>query len=105
MKLTGSTLLLLEDEALLRRRLAGHLERNGVEVTQVVLMAPAALTHHDDGGQRCVRLTTLYPDDSDKNSLHFKMPATSLHAPPGWYMLFLITNEGVPANAFFVNLG
>ena len=41
MKLTGSTLLLLEDEALLRRRLAGHLERNGVEVTQVGTLAEA----------------------------------------------------------------
>jgi hypothetical protein len=68
-------------------------------------MAPEALTHHDDGGQRCVRLATLYPDDTYPGSLHFLLPATNRHAPPGWYMLFLITNEGVPANAFWVNLG
>ena len=70
-----------------------------------MLMAPAALTHHDDGGQRLVRLSTLYPDDAIPGSMHFKMPATYRHAPPGWYMLFLITNEGVPANAYWVNLG
>lgn len=77
----------------------------GVSVTQVVLVAPAAVTHHDDGGQRLVRLTTLFPDDSNPSSMHVLMPATNRHAPPGWYMLFVITNEGVPANAFFLNLG
>ena len=77
----------------------------GVEVAQVVLMAPAALTHHDDGGQRLVRLATLYPDDAiGAGSLHFLLPPSYLHAPPGWYMLFLVTNEGVPANAFWINL-
>jgi two-component system response regulator AtoC len=41
MKLSGSSLLLLEDEALLRRRIAAHLEKNGVEVTQVGTLAEA----------------------------------------------------------------
>ncbi|MEO6597229.1 MAG: galactose oxidase-like domain-containing protein [Planctomycetota bacterium] len=77
----------------------------GVEVAQVVLMAPAAVTHHCDGGQRCVRLASLYTEDAIPGSLHILMPATHRHAPPGWYMLFVITNEGVPANAFWVNLG
>ncbi|MEO6593517.1 MAG: galactose oxidase-like domain-containing protein, partial [Planctomycetota bacterium] len=77
----------------------------GVEVAQVVLMPPAAVTHHDDGGQRCVRLASVYNEDATPGSLHILMPATHRHAPPGWYMLFLITNEGVPANAFWVNLG
>ena len=39
MKLSGSTLLLLEDEPLLRRRIAAHLEKEGFEVTQAATLA------------------------------------------------------------------
>lgn len=41
MKLNGATLLLLEDESLLRRRIAAQLEREGVSVTQVGTLAEA----------------------------------------------------------------
>jgi DNA-binding NtrC family response regulator len=41
MKLSGSSLLLLEDEPLLRRRIASHLEKDGVEVTQAATLAEA----------------------------------------------------------------
>jgi two-component system response regulator AtoC len=41
MKLSGSSLLLLEDEPLLRRRIAAHLEKDGVEVTQAGTLAEA----------------------------------------------------------------
>ncbi len=41
MKLSGATLLLLEDEPLLRRRIAAHLEKLGVEVTSATTLAEA----------------------------------------------------------------
>src|SRR5688572_5598826 len=41
MKLSGTSLLLLEDEPLLRRRIAAHLEREGVEVTPASSLAEA----------------------------------------------------------------
>jgi DNA-binding NtrC family response regulator len=41
MKISGSNLLLLEDEPLLRRRIASHLEKEGVEVTQTSSLAEA----------------------------------------------------------------
>jgi DNA-binding NtrC family response regulator len=41
MKLTGASLLLLEDEPLLRRRIAAHLEKLGAEVSQAATMAEA----------------------------------------------------------------
>ncbi len=41
MKLSGLSLLLLEDEPLLRRRIAAHLEKDGVEVTQATTLAEA----------------------------------------------------------------
>jgi DNA-binding NtrC family response regulator len=47
MKLSGLTLLLLEDEPLLRRRIAARLEKDGLEVTAACTMAEAreALRH------------------------------------------------------------
>src|SRR5687768_13539634 len=41
MKLSGSTLLLLEDEPLLRRRIAAQLDKEGLEVTQAATIAEA----------------------------------------------------------------
>lgn len=41
MKLSGSSLLLLEDEPLLRRRIASYLEKDGVELTQAATIAGA----------------------------------------------------------------
>src|SRR5688572_485059 len=41
MKLSGSSLLLLEDEPLLRRRIAAHLDKQGVDVTQAASLAEA----------------------------------------------------------------
>ncbi|MBX3463166.1 MAG: DUF1929 domain-containing protein [Planctomycetes bacterium] len=32
------------------------------------------------------------------------MPASAQHAPPGWYMLFVLTNAGIPSNAVWINL-
>lgn len=41
MKLSGSNLLLLEDEPMLRRRMAAHLEKLGMEVTTAATLAEA----------------------------------------------------------------
>ena len=41
MNFSGSTLLILEDEPLLRKRIAAHLEKQGMEVTAVKSVAEA----------------------------------------------------------------
>lgn len=76
----------------------------GVTIEEAVLLAPAALTHHDDGGQRCIPL--LVQDDSSfpHGSARVTMPASAQYAPPGWYMLFVLTNAGIPSNAVWINL-
>ncbi len=71
-------------------------------VARVVLMRPAALTHHDDGGQRYIELPSW--EDPDTLTRQFNGPPSRFHAPPGWYMLFLVTNQGVPSNAYWVHL-
>ena len=47
MKLSGTSLLLLEDEPLLRRRIASHLEKLGVEVTSAETLAEARQVVHN----------------------------------------------------------
>jgi len=73
-----------------------------ITIDRVVLVRPAALTHHDDGGQRLVRLNTW--DDATPRTVLFQSPATVLHAPPGWWMLFLVNSAGRPSLAYWVNL-
>jgi hypothetical protein len=76
---------------------------DGITVDSVVLMRPAALTHHDDGGQRLVRLTTAAAADGD-TSVEFKSPGTARETPPGWWMMFLVTSSGRPSRAYWVHL-
>lgn len=75
----------------------------GIVVNTVVLVRPAALTHHDDGGQRLVRLAVSNPDDTT-DSITFQSPGTSRHAPVGWWMLFLVNSAGRPSKAYWVHL-
>ncbi|HEX6810898.1 MAG TPA: galactose oxidase early set domain-containing protein [Planctomycetota bacterium] len=74
----------------------------GISITSVVLMRPAALTHHDDGGQRMVRLNAW--DDGTENSVVFQSPPSVLHAQDGWWMLFLVNSAGRPSQAYWVHL-
>ena len=75
----------------------------GAVVEKIVLMRPHAQTHHDDGAQRYVELNS-WPSDDDAQIRFFSGPPSRFHAPPGWYMLFLVTNQGVPSNAWWVHL-
>ncbi|MEO6597942.1 MAG: galactose oxidase-like domain-containing protein [Planctomycetota bacterium] len=58
----------------------------GIEVNSVVLMRPAAMTHHDDGGQRMVRLVAWHDEDQttgSTNNVVFQSPWSDRHAQPG----------------------
>jgi Domain of unknown function (DUF1929) len=80
---------------------------DGITVAGVVLVAPSSVTHHDDGGQRVVRLSIRYDDDQagqPANAIKFRSPANERVAPPGWWMLFLVTTSGRPSQAYWVHL-
>jgi hypothetical protein len=82
---------------------------SGVTVSKVVLMAPASTTHHSDMHQRYVELPI---NSQSAGTLTFFAPwdrcvqANPLHscAPPGYYMLFLVTSQGMPSRAVWVHL-
>ena len=74
---------------------------DAANISQVVLMRPGTSTHAFDMDQRLVGMSFT----SGSGSLTVTAPPNSKIAPPGYYMLFLINNNGVPSVATFVQLG
>ena len=71
-------------------------------VRMVTLVRLAAVTHGFDQNQRFVELDF---DVLDFETLNVTAPANSTRAPPGYYMLFLISTSGVPSRAEYIQLG
>jgi hypothetical protein len=70
-------------------------------IRSVVLMRPGAVTHAFDMDQRYVELRF---DQSGTDLLTIEAPPDPHVAPPGFYMLFLLSEAGVPSEAVFVHL-
>jgi hypothetical protein len=70
------------------------------QIGSVALAAPAAVTHSNDMHQRFVKLefNRLGP------LLLVKLPKTTALTPPGYYMLFVVDQKGIPSVARFVRL-
>ena len=73
---------------------------DAANISQAVLVRPGASTHAFDMDQRLVGLSFT----AGSGSLTVTGPPNSKIAPPGYYMLFLINNSGVPSVASFVLL-
>ena len=73
---------------------------SGPTVTRAVLMAPAATTHANEMNARHVELAITRSGDR----INATAP-TSRVAPPGYYMLFVLTETGVPSRARWVHVG
>lgn len=71
------------------------------EIEKVSLVRLAAVTHNFDHNQRYVPLTFTVIDD---HSIEGDAPADGNEAPPGYYMLFLVSVDGVPSVAKYVRL-
>jgi hypothetical protein len=74
---------------------AGNAER-------AVLVAPGADTHDNDMSQRVVPLAA--PEHVAGGGLNLVAPAGPDLAPPSYYMLFVLSADGVPSQARFVRL-
>lgn len=71
------------------------------DVDEVSLVRLAAVTHSFDQNRRFVPLSFVPSGDT---GLVINAPAEPAIAPPGYYMLFLLSEEGVPSVARFVRL-
>ncbi len=74
---------------------------DAANISQAVLVRPGSSTHSFDMDQRLVGMSFT----AGSGSLTVTGPPNSKIAPPGYYMLFLINNNGVPSVASFVQLG
>ena len=72
-------------------------------VTRGVLVAPGAATHAVDMNQRHVELALT--KRTDGRGYDLAAPGRAALAPPGYYMLFLLNDQGVPSTARFIRLG
>jgi hypothetical protein len=71
------------------------------QVKWISLIRPGLTTHSFNGTQRLVDVSfTLVPPDT----LNADVPGDRNLAPPGWYMLFLTDQDGVPSIAQWVHL-
>jgi hypothetical protein len=73
---------------------------DAANISQVVLVRPGASTHAFDMDQRLVGMSF----SAGSGSLTVTGPPNNKIAPPGYYMLFLINNKGVPSVSQFVLL-
>jgi hypothetical protein len=64
-------------------------------------MAPGVTTHGTEMQARHVELSVTGTDSSGLNAVS---PPSPNVAPPGWYMLFLVTSDGVPSVARWVHV-
>lgn len=70
-------------------------------VRRAVLMRPASVTHTNDMNQRHVELAFT----AGGGGIVATAPPSPNVAPPGWYMLFLLDDAGVPSVAHWIRLG
>jgi hypothetical protein len=72
------------------------------KINRAVLMAPDATTHAFDMNQRSVELEIL--DKVGGRGVDVVAPPSPEVAPPGYYMLFLLNDAGVPSVASWVRI-
>lgn len=72
------------------------------QIAKVSLVRLAAVTHGFDQNQRYVPLNNFAMVDAV--TLRVPVPANVNEAPPGYYMLFLVSNAGVPSVAHYIQL-
>ena len=75
---------------------------DAMDVDSLVLVKCGVTTHSFNMGQRWVGLVLL--GATVDGTITTRAPPTSVVAPPGWYMLFLL-RMGVPSVARFIRLG
>jgi hypothetical protein len=70
-------------------------------IRRAALVRPGAPTHHTDSEQRCVPLDFHRDGRCD---LLLPLPESAAVVPPGYYMLFLLDDSGVPSVGRFIRI-
>ncbi|MFI6513193.1 galactose oxidase-like domain-containing protein [Streptosporangium sp. NPDC050855] len=81
-------------------RRAGFQTPDAARIREVRLMRPSAVTHVTDVEQRSIRLNFIRV----KSGIIVTIPSNPALVPPGWYMLFGVTERGTPSPARWVRV-
>jgi hypothetical protein len=73
----------------------------GVRLEKAVLISPGCITHHSDFHQRCIEVAS---SKTATNQLTVNIPTSDKVAPFGYYMLFVVTNTGIPSEAVWIRI-
>jgi hypothetical protein len=76
--------------------------RDAPGISAAALIRQSSITHQTNTDQRYVGLTLL---GGDSQHLVLNAPPHGGVAPPGYYMLFLLSNVGVPSMAHWIKVG
>lgn len=74
------------------------------KIRSVALIRIGPVTHNWDWGNRYVKLWSEEKKDDKDGTLSVQAPAVPGLAVPGYYMLFAVSDDGVPSEAKFVHL-
>lgn len=74
---------------------------DAVDIASVALIRPNSCTHHTDAGHRYIKLGI---ESVVGDILTVQAPADANVAPPGFYMLFIVNNQGVPSVASWLQV-
>lgn len=77
-----------------------YLTDGGRKIIGVTMVAPGAVTHANDMHQRLVKL----PYVQKGREIQITVPSSKSLLPPGYYMLFVINDKGIPSVAKFVRV-
>jgi hypothetical protein len=96
--ITDAPLSIDQPEAMFEVKVSGVA---GTDIKSVMLMRLGSSTHSFNMDQRAVSLPIKA---ASTFTLTVKAPKTNWVVPPGYYMLFVVSNDGVPSEASFVRV-
>lgn len=76
---------------------------DGTRIRKATLLGVGSVTHHFDYGQRYVELM-VRRTQGEAGNLEILPPLSSSMAPPGYYLLFLVDDAGIPSVGRLVKL-
>ncbi len=79
----------------------------GQTISRVTLVRPSSGTHGLDINQRFVelRIASTVQVAPDRFDVFVNQPEDDRTCPPGWYILFVLANNGVPSVGGFLHIG
>ncbi|MGH2773933.1 MAG: galactose oxidase early set domain-containing protein, partial [Actinomycetota bacterium] len=74
---------------------------SAADIASISLIKPGSVTHSTSFDQRFLDLDYTRSGET----LRVDGPASAAHAPPGDYMIFIVSSTGVPSVASWVHVG